>query len=43
MARHPGRYGIRIVASWPWASVLAWDAATTVTFSEERLPVVGAV
>jgi len=27
MARNPGRYGIRVLASWPWASVLAWEAA----------------
>ena len=39
MARHPGEYGIRVLASWPWASVLAWEPRPGRPSSPGRLPV----
>jgi len=43
MARNPGRYGIRVLASWPWASVLAWEPAPMALVRAARLPVIGAI
>ena len=43
MARNPGRYGVRVLASWPWASVLAWEAAPMALVPRARLPVIGAI
>lgn len=30
MGRQPGDYGLRVVQSWPWASVMAWEAGHAV-------------
>ena len=43
MARNPGRYGVRVLASWPWASVLAWDAAAPAVVRQARRAVLGAI
>jgi len=43
MARNPGRYGVRVLASWPWASVLAWEPAPLKLVRGGRLPVIGAI
>ena len=43
MARNPGRYGVRVLASWPWATVLAWEPAPMALVRPARLPVIGAI
>ena len=40
MGRHPERYGVRVLGSWPWASVLAWEACPAVPKTATRLAVV---
>jgi hypothetical protein len=39
MGRQPGRYGIRILGSWPWASVLAWEPMEVCSRVSERLAI----
>jgi len=39
IGRQPGRYGIRILGSWPWASVLAWEPMEVCSGVSERLAI----
>ena len=43
MGRAPEKYGIRVVAGWPWASVLAWEPSRRRRSAALRLRVVDAI
>lgn len=39
MGRYPAKYGIRVLGSWPWASVLAWEPTEVCAWKSEQLAV----